>query len=729
MPLRYEPTLVIAVDDGSKMKELIGQVRFWLEETQPQVLPIVRLGVADEKGLQDSTGKPVGKDIAEGLNLWLDAVTEAENLNEVRKAGFDLPSDLLVRRIIIAVESQTDWQRIKAVLEALVQILQKRREATIKLVVAVLAQNQEDQLAKALKDMREWLNGYAQNFSAVQMLVLDRYRNDGSNINPNQLPMVLTFLLLVALMPYEANQHWLFNGQFGKVNVWTAGLGIVYVPLPDIANTAAKWLCHQLSHLALREQVNEGFLQERWQEMERALDEERLWREIFKGLSDYGIGADVTEDSFVVNLPEGLVRLDLSAIPWDKWTERIADWEAKWMLMLEEFWLPKVRKGANEMQQEVTKELEQSLGKCVANGVAIIATVEKLMAKMQENLINWKSRKALRGIRLTQKEFQDLDTAIRQVPNPLAIAARIFLIGTVIVYFTFIFARWSWLSGFIANWLRNFLPFVEAWMVPAFIGLLGFLAILRLIWKGWRTYDEAVKRVEAIKERCIKAVAEEIASVLREAGLQALERFNKYFEGWAKRTTENNRTVAKNIETQLQEWEATFKSFSPSDYPLVRSCVRKWSQLEPILKEAMMGRPYDELWRQLLKDAQLTSWEQWLSRWLDRSAVKILEHTAEELWKTRLKGEEVKRLSTYLQTNEAESLLQPCYDEASKFLWQKVQSGTSLRWSLKPEDERNLSDLSEKVLRERYGSNIVDWQSITLPGAIGYLQVAEAQIP
>ncbi|MEZ8220394.1 hypothetical protein GG496_000561, partial [Candidatus Fervidibacteria bacterium JGI MDM2 JNZ-1-D12] len=567
-----------------------------------------------------------------------------------------------------------------------------------------------------------------QNFSNVNLLVFDRYRNDGAIINPAQLPMVITFLLLIALMPYEADEHWLFSGAFGKPTIRTAGLGIVYVPLPDIANTAAKWLCHQLSHLALREQVNEGFLQERWQEMERALDEERLWREIFKGLSDYGIGAKVKEGDFIVNLPEGFVRLDLSAIPWDKWIEQITDWEAKWMLMLKEFWLQKVEEGANEAQRKIAQELEQSLGKCVANGVAIIATVEKLMVKMQENLINWKSRKAPRGIRLTQKEFQDLDTAIRQVPNPLAIAARIFLIGTVIVYFTFIFARWSWLSGFIANWLRNFLPFVEAWMVPAFIGLLGFLAILRLIWKGWRTYDEAVKRVEAIKERCIRAVAEEIASVLREAGLQALERFNKYFEGWAKRTMEDNQEAAENIETQRQEWEASFKGFRASDYPLVRSCVQEWGQLESVFMKAMEGKPYSELWQQLLKDAQLTSWEQWLSRWLDRSAAVILEQAAKKIWETQLKGDKVKRLSTYLHEDKARELLESCYDEAGKFLYPQVQSGTSLRWSLKPEGESNLSSLSDEILQRRYG-NIRDWQTITLPSVIGYLQIAEAQIP
>lgn len=119
MPFRYAPTLVIAVEDGSKMKDLIEQVRFWLEEIQPEVLPIVRFGIADEKKLQDPTGNPVGNDLGEGLNLWLDAVTEAENLDKVRQANFELLSDLLIRRIIIIVDSQTNWGRTETVLEAL----------------------------------------------------------------------------------------------------------------------------------------------------------------------------------------------------------------------------------------------------------------------------------------------------------------------------------------------------------------------------------------------------------------------------------------------------------------------------------------------------------------------------------------------------------------------------------------------------------------------------------
>jgi hypothetical protein len=724
MPLRYAPTLLIGVD-SDKMRELITQVWFWLNETQPKVLPIVRLGIVNENSLQNVEGVQIGESLSSSLNKWLDEVGEVENLSRVQSEGFEIQREPITRRIVVAFDSETSSQQAKSVLETISQLIKQREEPAVNLLVAVLMRSEKAQSPEDLQEIYDWLAQNASQFATVNLLVLDRYRSDGSNINPAQLPLVLTFLLLVALMPYEGDEHWLFS-RMDKVNVRTAAVGILYVPLPEIAKAAAQWLCHQLSPLALKEQPDELFLNERWKEMQESLDESKLWQRLFVGLED--IGAELQDDQFKVNLPEGMVQLDLTSIPWDKWSERISDWEAKWGLMLQEFWLPKVQENANELQREVTEALTQNLDKCVANGEAIIATVEKLMEKLLQSLPDWKCLKAPRGIKETKDLRDKLDEAIRKVPNPYAIAARLVLIGSVIVYFTFAFARWSWLSGFIANWLRNFLPFVEAWMVPTFIALLGFFALLRLIWTGWRLYDEAVQNVESLRDACINAVAEKVASILREAGLQALEQINQNLQGWAKRTNEQNSAVKEAIETQQQNWEASFTSFKADDYPMVRACVQRWSQLEPVFKEALQGKNYGELWRNLLKEAGLNKWEQWSLRWQDTSAVAQLEQAAEKIWRTHLQGERVRKLSTYLtDETERKEMLQGCYDEASRFLWRNVQSGTSLRWTLKPEGEGKLEDEETEVLRHRYGSE-QGWQSLTLPSIIGYLQVAQVEL-
>ncbi|MFN4180685.1 MAG: hypothetical protein ACK4I8_10260 [Armatimonadota bacterium] len=726
MPLRYAPTLLISVDSG-KMRQLVRQVWFWLNETQRKVLPIVRLGTADENSLQSVEGVQIGENLSSGLNRWLDEIAETENLSRLQSEGFEVQREPITRRIIVAFDSETPSQQAKSVLETISQLIKRREEPAVNLLVAVLMRSEGAQSPESLKEIRNWLAQNASQFANINLLVLDRYRSDGSNINPAQLPLVLTFLLLIALMPYEGDEHWLFSrGQTDKVSVRTAGIGILYVPLPQIAETAAQWLCHRLSPLALKEQPDLEFLEKRWEEMQSSLDESKLWRRLFIGLED--IGAELHDDQFEVYLPEGMVQLDLSTVPWDKWSERIGDWEVKWGLMLQEFWLPKVQENANKLQREVTEALTQSLDKCVANGEAIVATVGKLMERLLQSLPEWKSLKAPRGIKETKDLREKLDEAIHKVPNPYAIAARLVLIGSVIVYFTFAFARWSWLSGFIANWLRNFLPFVEAWMVPALIALLGFFALLKLIWTSWRIYDEAVRNAESLRDACISAVAEKVASILREAGLQALEQINQNLQGWAKGTNNQNSAAAKAVKTQLQNWEAKFTGFKADDYPLVRACVQRWGQLEPVFKEALQGKNYGELWRDLLKEAKLNSWEQWSSRWQDTSAVAQLEQAAEEIWKTQLQGEKVRKLSTYLtDETERKGMLQRCYDEASRFLWREVQSGTSLRWSLKPEGEGKLEDEGKEVLHQRYGSE-QGWQSLTLPSIIGYLQVAQVEL-
>ena len=129
-----------------------------------------------------------------------------------------------------------------------------------------------------------------------------------------------------------------------------------------------------------------------------------------------------------------------------------------------------------------------------------------------------------------------------------------------------------------------------------------------------------------------------------------------------------------------------------------------------------------------MKEARLNKWEQWSLRWQDTSAVAQLEQAAEKIWRTQLQGERVRKLSTYLtDETERQEMLQGCYDEASRFLWRNVQSGTSLRWPLKPEDEGTLEDEETEVLRHRYGSE-QGWQSLTLPSIIGYLQVAQVEL-
>ncbi|MFN3421017.1 MAG: hypothetical protein ACK40X_04745, partial [Armatimonadota bacterium] len=137
MPLRYAPTLLIGVD-SDKTRELVKQVWLWLNETQQKVLPIVRLGTADENSLQSVEGVQIGENLSRGLDRWLDEIAETENLSRLQSEGFEIQREPITRRIVVAFDNETSYQRAKSVLETLSQLIKQRQEPAVNLLVAVL---------------------------------------------------------------------------------------------------------------------------------------------------------------------------------------------------------------------------------------------------------------------------------------------------------------------------------------------------------------------------------------------------------------------------------------------------------------------------------------------------------------------------------------------------------------------------------------------------------------
>lgn len=96
MALKYAPTMVIGLEDGSgndEMAKVLEDVRFWLSEYYRQVCPIVRFGMADKQKLTDLTekiGESVGSNLTDGLRRWLETIAEARRLEEVRGSGFEI---------------------------------------------------------------------------------------------------------------------------------------------------------------------------------------------------------------------------------------------------------------------------------------------------------------------------------------------------------------------------------------------------------------------------------------------------------------------------------------------------------------------------------------------------------------------------------------------------------------------------------------------------------------
>ncbi len=744
---KFEPTLVIgvAVNEQVDKKEptmrwLLQNARFWLEEAFPQVLPIVHLSLATEEQLLDQTDnvdQPIGSDLVDGFRRCLEGVTEAGKLEKVEKAGIEVPDIAqLTVRIVLLVDAATSPERVQAVLSALETALRERYLAHL-LVLMIAKGDHEGQLLP----LREWLAKH-RRLHLANLVVVDRFRSDGSNISREALPVVLQFLLLTALAPYEGNEHWLFRRLAGEgVTAQTVGVGLFYVPLSQIAEAASNYLSEQLSGLAFADAPAET--QEWENQLRQIFHEPDFWVALFHGIEEVRKAEAKPEarpeEVFQVHMKEGLVQLDLSRVPWQEWADRIADYKDKWLWLLREFWLPRIRGNAQRKGAEAKERFEQVLDEVTRQGVGVFSAVEKLMEALGKHLKEWRCDKPdiPRGVspETTGQALEALRNALLQVPNPLAIVARLVLAGAVIAYTTFALARWAWSSGFLLGLLRQFLPFVEPWMVTTVIAVLGVIVFLRTVWRGWTIYRDALEHVERCRDAAIQAIAAEVASILREAGLQVMEQLQKEFLGLVSKVAERNRQAKEALERFRQNWKAKAEAaLGFGDTVLIRPCISQWDELKPLLDERLQGKKWDELWRNLLKRARVERFDVWCN-WLEDGTVEgRFPEAAKRLWKEGLQGEEMKRLSFYLKPEErrqeVKEGLVSRYEQASRFLWAQIRRGSEMRWQLEAAGEPLLSDLQKEVTEERFGVGVEhQWLSLALPGIVGFLQVAQVRLP
>jgi len=564
-----------------------------------------------------------------------------------------------------------------------------------------------------------------------------RYRSDGSTVDEASLPVVLQFLLLSALAPYESEGHWLFESYGSQPTLNTVGISLLYVPVAQIAEAAGNYLAFQLSAQGMGEQPHPK--QTEWErELAQIFDENSFWQSLFAGIEEVAEAKverqALPEQVFQVSLKTGLVRMDLSKFPWWQWRDRLADCEMKWRMLLKDFWLPRMKENADKKQKETDEKFQGVLDKIVQDGRNVFATVERLMEWLMKHLKDWRcdDPKIPRGIASARVEeaYEVLEKALADVPHPNAVLARLLLSGAVIAYVTFALARWSWLSGFIANWLRNFFPFVEAWMVPALIGLAGFFAFLRIAFNGFNILREAHEQVERAKDEALQAIEREINSVLKEMGLQLLLGIQRNFLRRINEVAERNRKAKEGMERLRENWGAKAQSFDAKDTTMTRAVIRSWSELKPIVDERMEGQNWSELWREALKRATIQTFSEWCDRIEDGTTEVRISEATENLWREKLQGKEMQRLSFYLRPHENEGKtkeeLAHRYEQAKAFLWSSAKEW--LRWQLVAGGEEKLNELVRETLRERYGDlPDRDWQTLTLPSITGFLQVGWAQ--
>ncbi|MFA0784187.1 hypothetical protein [Fervidibacter sacchari] len=744
MALKYAPTMVIGLRDGGDKKggsdelgEMLENARSWLSEYYPQVCPIVKFGMADEQQLTDLTervGESVKSNLNDGLRRWLEAIAEVGRLEEVRRSGFEIVGvERLNRRVILLLPPNCLEQPALTVLKALSEA-SKYLDAGVQVLAMVITRGERPKISSL--PLREWQEA-AKGLTFANIILVHRYRSDGSTVREGDLPVVLQFLLLAALAPYEANEHWLFSLYGDQPNLSTVGIGLVYVPLTQISKAAGCYLAYQLSSQAVGKQPHPRHSE--WeQRLVKIFDEKAFWQSLFAGIEEIAEAKferdELPEKVFQVALKTGLVRMDLSGVPWWRWRDRLADYEMMWRMLLRDFWLPKMELNARAKQREAAKAFESVLDEIVRDGRNVFETVEKLMEQMVKHLQGWRcdDPQIPRGIERAEveKAYEALEQALMEVPHPNAILARLLLSGAVIAYVTFALARWSFLSGFLANWLKNFFPFIEPWHIPAVIGAMGFLAFLRVAIGGFNILREAHERVEEAKDKVLEAIQREINSILRELGLQLLQGIQRNFLSAVKSIANMNREASKGIERLRGNWKAEAENFSAQDNPMTRAVIRSWSELKPIIDERMKGQDWLEMWRQVLKGAGIQTFSEWCNRIKDGKAGEKIAKAAEMVWREKLQGNEMRRLSFYLKPHENYERVidefRHCYEQARAFLWSQASEG--LQWQLHADGEDALNNLLEETLRSRFGDTYKQqWQKLTMPAIAGFLKIGRIE--
>jgi len=740
MALKYAPTMVIGLEDGSgndEMAKVLEDVRFRLSEYYRQVCPIVRFGMADEQKLTDLTekiGEIVGSNLTDGLRRWLETIAEARRLEEVRGSGFEIVGvERLNRRVILLMPPTCLNQPALTVLKSLSDA-SKQLDVGVQVLAIVTTGGERPNLSSI--PLQDWQRE-AESLTFTNIVVLHRYRSDGSTVEEADLPVILRFLLLAALAPYEeVDEHWLFSF-YGRPNLCTVGVGLIYVPLTQISEAAGCYLAYQLSSQAIGEQPHPR--QSEWeQKLVEIFDENAFWQSLFVGIEEIAEAKverdELPERVFQVALRTGLVRMELSGVPWWRWRDRLADYEMMWRLLLRDFWWQKIQLNAKEKQREAAKSFESVLDEIVKDGRSVFETVEKLMDRMTKHLQGWRcdDPQIPRGIEEAEvgKAYEELERALMEVPHPNAVLARILLSAAVIAYVTFALARWSFLSGFLANWLKNFLPFVEPWHIPAVIGAMGFLAFLRVVTGGFNILREAHERVEKAKDKVLDAIQREINSVLRELGLQLLQSIQRNFLGAVKSIAGMNREAREGMERLRGNWKARAEAFNAEDNPMTRAVIRSWSDLKPIIDERMKGQNWLEMWQQVLKGAGIQTFSEWCNRIKDGTAEGKIAEAAEGIWRERLQGNEMRRLSFYLKPHEnhekVKGEIRNCYEQVRAFLWSHANEW--LQWQLHADGEDALNNLLEETLRERFGDTYKQqWKKLTMPAIAGFLRLGRIE--
>ncbi|MGQ9657551.1 MAG: hypothetical protein ACUVV1_06565 [Fimbriimonadales bacterium] len=727
--LSYAPTLVIGVGHREEplLKAVLNELRFWLGECSPQIAPIVRLGLVVDSELRDYTERveeTVGRDLTEGIRSWYEAVTNAGAVARVRASDITVVgTERLELRVVIIFFTDCPHEQVASVLRALRESLAKAGAVMCCSVITIV---RDDTQARE-SDLVNWLR-VLQPFTPARALLVQRHRSDGSTVDVAVLPLVVQFLLLVALAPYTEVRHPFFVNEGVSGRFTAVGLGLLYVPLPHISQSAGNFLAYELSAVALSDEPLDR-PPSRSEATAHTLDEGNFWQALFEGIDAVAeVRMEPTaspEGRFQVALNHRTVLLDLSRTPWHRRKERLVDYELTLRWLLREFWHPKMERNAAYKQEEADRAIQAELDSVVQRGVGVFAAVERTLEQTKRQLHGWQSAKQAvpRGVASAgmQAHYEALDQAVAEAPNPHAVFARALLTCAFITYTAFALARWDWLTTLLNDAVRALFTDAPAWSAWALIGVAWLGAMVATLVKAAQIIREAHERVEQATQAALHNMEHATTAYLREMGLQLLQQTQNNLMNRVEELEKLNQQSAEEFVRARQSWEANARAFHPTDTSLTRAAVQGWHQLEPKVRSRLQGQDLQPLWQQMLKDASVDTFAGLIHRLGDGTLEAQLQRAAEQLWLGTLRLQSIHRISDYLPLEDPEhtrDILTRCYRESRAYLTVSAREGVS--WQLHARHEPELNHYIQAVAREQLGNQ---WLTIQLPAVAGFLKL------
>jgi hypothetical protein len=728
--LNYAPTFVIGVGEREEasLKATLNEMRFWLRECYPQVTPIVRMGLVVDSALIDLTervGEPVGDDLLDGMRRWCEAVASVHAIDRVRtNAVMVAGTERLELRVVLVFFSDCPHAQVEAVLDALSAATES--SGVVLCITAIVIVRTD--WVPSVPAVQAWLETLRPFAPAYTVFVLRRHRSNGSTVEEAALPLVVQFLLLTALAPYESPRHPFFESNGTQTDFSTVGLGLIYVPLPHISRAAGNFLAYELSSLAL--DPNPHPSPPRWNEAAAiALDETDFWQALFDGIEEVAeVRAEpnaIPEQRFRVALRKGTVLIDLSRTPWHRRKERLIDYELTWGWLLREFWLPKMQHNAARKQQEADEAIVAVLDTIAQQGVGVFAAVERTLEHLTRRLHEWQCAKpgTPRGVEPAgaQHRYEALERAIADAPNPYAVLTRALLTLALIGYTAFALARWDWLTAALNEAVRAIFAGAPPWSAWGLIGGAALMATVAVVWKAIQTIRVTHERVEQATQDALRALEAAITSHLREMGLQLLQQIQSNFLNRLHEWAAMNRQGQEDFERVRENWHAKARAFDPPHTPLTRAAVQRWEQLEPKLRQRLTGQDLPALWRQTLQNASVNAYETLINRLSDQTLEAMIYQAAQQLWIEQLRGEQMRRISDYLPVSDPDHmrrLLDECYQESRVYLAQSARSAVG--WQLHAVDETELNNHIQQTAQTQLGGS---WIVLQLPAVAGFVQL------